>query len=134
MKLADALGTLRSTSDQTHKFWGYYQAVTAAAVGFAWASTSPKPVIVGLAFVYAVFAFFNRQLIVSSQKDASAVWEAIQTYTKNPFEPIEEAFKSIPATNQPERPERVGMLHIALSIFAGVAVLARLCFPEAICK
>lgn len=126
MKLTDALSALRSTSDQTNKFWGYYQAVTTAAVIFAWASTSREPVIVGLVVAYAIFAYLNRKLVVSSQTDARLIWDAIQNYMLNPTEAIESRFGTIPATNRPEMPRDVGLLHVGLSVLAGLAMLARL--------
>lgn len=126
MKLADAMTHLRSASDQTHKFWGYYQAVTIGAVGFAWASSMPpRQFIVGLVFAYAMFAILNCRLVVSSQATALQIWQAIQQYTPTPDEVTNTSLISITKFNKPDAPVIVGGLHIALSILAAIAINAR---------
>jgi hypothetical protein len=126
MKLTDALGHLRSTSDQTHKFWGYYQAVTAAAIGFAWASSKPPPqLIFGLIVAYAIFAFLNCRLVVTSQSAALAVWQAIQDYRPLPDEAINPTLLPITRLNRPDEPTLIGGMHVGLSILAALAMYAR---------
>jgi hypothetical protein len=129
MDLSGALGTLKSTSDQTHKFWAYYQAFTAAAIGFAWASTTKKEFVIGLAVAYPLFAYFSNKLVASSQADARLVWDAIQQYTDNHPDKVAKEFQAIPAIGKPETAERVRGLHIAISLFSLGAILARLYFP-----
>jgi len=126
MDLSGALNTLKATSDQTHKFWMYFQAFTAAAIGFAWASTTQMEFVIGLAAAYSIFAYFNRKLVVSSQVDACLVWNAIQQYTKNHPDKVAVEFKNIPAIGEPESANRVRMLHHAISILSLAAILARL--------
>ncbi|GCL62567.1 hypothetical protein [Pseudaquabacterium pictum] len=127
MKLTDAMSHLRSISDQTHKFWAYYQAVTAGVIGFAWASSKPPPeLLIGLTVAYAIFAFLNCRLVVSSQEVALAVWRAIQKYKEQPSEPITPQFLPILDLNQPDDPTLIKGMHIGLSILTATAVLARI--------
>jgi hypothetical protein len=126
MKLTDALGHLRSTSDQTHKFWGYYQAVTAASIGFAWASSKPPPqLIVGLIVAYAIFAFLNCRLVVSSQASALAIWQAIQEYKPLSDEAINPGLLPLTKLNRPDDPTLIGGMHVGLSVLAAFAMYAR---------
>jgi hypothetical protein len=126
MKLTDALTHLRSTSDQTHKFWGYYQAVTAAAVGFAWASSKPpQQLIFGLITAYAIFAFLNCRLVVTSQSAALSVWQTIQDYKPLPDETLNPTLLPITRLNRPDEPTLIGGMHIGLSILAAFAMYAR---------
>jgi hypothetical protein len=127
MTLDSAIAALRSTSDQTHKFWGYYQAVTAAAVGAAWASSEHPPhVIIGLVVAYFLFALGNFRLVVSSQAAARKTWEAIQDYKKAPPVPISLKFKELLSLNKPDRPGFTGGVHLLLSLAASAAMLLRL--------
>lgn len=129
MKLTDALSYLRSTSDQTHKFWGYYQAVTAAAVGFAWASSKPpSELIVGLVVAYLIFAALNCRLVISSQTAAFTIWNSIQKYKAQSTEPVPAQFVPILELNQPDNSKLIGGMHIGLSILASLAMLARINF------
>jgi hypothetical protein len=129
MKLSDALTQLRGTSDQTHKFWAYYQAFTAAAIGFAWASTKPPwQLIVGLAAAYSIFAIFNGRLVMVSQTAALKTWQAIQAYRANPSEPIAPEFSPLLELNEPDAPGVICAMHVALSVAASLAILASLCF------
>jgi hypothetical protein len=128
LKLSDAMGTLRSTSDQTHKFWAYFQAFTAAAITLAWSATSEVPVIVGLTVGYLVFSHFNRLLISSSQADARKIWEAIQEYVKQTPQDVPELLIGITKTNEPQEPERVRRLHASMTALAAVVMLARIPF------
>ena len=129
LTLSDAISSLRAFSDQTHKFWGYYQAVTAAAVAFAWASTSPPlGVIIGLVLAYVVFASLNCRLVVGSQRASLAVWSTIQEYKTTHVDDITPEFRPILSLNQPEPPGEVRAMHVTLSIVAACAMLARLWF------
>lgn len=132
MKLTDALATQRAFADQTHKFWGYYQAFTAAAIAFAWSNTASEKAIVLLTVVYAIFAGFNCRLVYLSQKSALDVWNAVQRYMKANIESIPSQFLEIPAFNKPDEPSRIRLVHIAFSVTAALIMLARLCFPQAI--
>lgn len=80
MTLSDAMGILRSTSDQTHKFWTYFQLVTASAMTLAWGATTQVHVVFGLVLGYALFAYLNGLLVNSSQTDARKIWTSIQAY------------------------------------------------------
>lgn len=128
MKLSDAMGTLRSTSDQTHKFWAYFQAFTAAAITLAWSTTSKGPVIVGLCAGYLLFSYFNRRLVVSSQTDARKIWTAIQSYVETTPQEVPELLREVTTTNQPETPERVKRLHVGMTALAAAVMLARIPF------
>jgi len=127
MTLTDAIAALRATSDQTHKFWGYYQAVTAASVAFAWASNAPPTkLLVGLTAAFLVFAILNCRLVFSSQSAALETWNAIQAYKEDPPVPITPQFEKLLTLNKPDTPELIGALHLALSIAACLAILARI--------
>jgi hypothetical protein len=127
MTLTDALSHLRSISDQTHKFWGYYQAVTAASVVFAWTDlTRSHPALIpGLVFAYAMFAILNCRLVVSSQVSALATWQAIQNYTPLPNETVNPGLLPLTKLNKPDNPKLVGGMHVLASIMAGYAMYAR---------
>jgi hypothetical protein len=127
MKLTDALSYLQSTADQTHKFWGYYQAVTAASVAFAWTDLGkPHPTLIpGPVVAYAMFAILNCRLFVSSQASARAIWEAIQNYERLPDETVNPGLIGLTKLNEPGHPIGIGVMHVALSITAGFAMYAR---------
>lgn len=128
MKISDALTHLRSTSDQTHKFWAYYQAFSAAAFAFAWTSTDPpRQLIYGLFFGYAIFALLNFRLIVSSQRSALTIWNAIDEYSKEPSEEDRIPIKFLPLLklNKPDAPAIIGAIHGAVSVSILLAILAR---------
>lgn len=128
MKLSDAMGTLRSTSDQTHKFWAYFQAFTAGAITLAWGATSQAPVIGGIAVGYLVFSYFNGLLVVSSQTDARKIWTAIQSYVEKTPQDVPELLRGVTTTNKPELPDRVKRLHRAMTGLAAAVMLARIPF------
>ncbi|WP_156902251.1 hypothetical protein [Azohydromonas australica] len=133
MKISDALAHLRSTSDQTHKFWAYYQAFSAAAVGFSWASKAPpNSLIYGLFFGYAVFAALNFRLIISSQRSALIIWNAINDYSKSPSKEEEIPYQFMPLLrlNKPDKPLIIGAIHGIVSISILLAIMARTWFPE----
>ena len=128
MKVSDAMGTLRSTSDQTHKFWAYFQAFTAAAITLAWSVTSKAPVIVGLCAGYLIFSYFNRRLVVSSQTDAEKIWNAIQSYVEKTPQDVPRLLRGVTTTNKPETPERVKWLHLGMTALAAAVMLGRIPF------
>jgi hypothetical protein len=128
MKLSDAMTALRSTSDQTHKFWAYFQAFTAAGVTLAWLTTIKAPVIIGFAAGFCVFAHFNRRLVVSSQADAAKIWKAIQAYVDTKPDDLPDQLKEITTTNEPDDPKRIKKLHWAMTIVAVVVMLVRIPF------
>ena len=129
LTLSEAISSLRVFSDQTHKFWGYYQAFTAAAIAFAWASTTQQSrVIIGLVFAYVLFALFNCRLVVGSQRASVAVWNAIQEYKARHLASITPEFLPILSLNQPEPPGQVRAMHVALSAGAACVMLSRLLF------
>jgi len=126
LSLGETLTACRAYSDQTHKFWGYYQAATAAAVGFAWASTSlPEHVRACLAAAYLAFALFNRRLVMEAQAAYSHVWNSIQIFALREADNITEEFRGNLSLVEPEKPEKVGLLHVVLSAAAAAAILLR---------
>jgi len=134
MKLTDVLAHLRATMDQSHKFWGYYQGVTVAAVAFAWASTSPRDTtIFGLICGYAIFALLNCRLIQLSQKAALATWKAIQLYAlvPAPADAIDSRFAPLLGLNKPDSPSLVTVMHLSLSALAAIAMWVRTLQPPA---
>ena len=128
MKLSDVMGTLRSTSDQTHKFWAYFQAFTAGGITLAWGTTTEVAVVAGLVVGYLIFAYFNRSLVVSSQTDARKIWTSIQSYVAAVPAEVPEPFKDVPKTNEPEEPERVKRSHLEMTAVAVAVMLARIPF------
>ncbi|AQZ32594.1 hypothetical protein O203_23245 [Ectopseudomonas chengduensis] len=128
MKLGDAMGTLRSTSDQTHKFWAYFQAFTAGGITLAWSTTTQVAIVLGLVAGYAVFAHFNRLLVVSSQTDARKIWDSIQAYVAEVPAEVPEQLKEVPKTNEPQDPKRVKWLHVSITLLAALVMLARIPF------
>jgi len=123
--LSDALSQFQNAVDQSHKFWGYYQAFSAAAIAFAWASDRPpKEMVYGMVGGYALFALFNCRLVYASQKSALAIWYAIQTYVKANKAQIPAAFRPLPALNRPDRPSLVATMHLVLSVLVCVAIYA----------
>ena len=128
MKLSDTMGVLRSTSDQTHKFWGYFQAFTAGGVTLAWGATTEVPVVVILVLGYLTFAYFNRVLVVSSQRDARKIWTSIQSYVAATPNEVPEQFNDITKTNEPADPDRVRQLHLSMTVLVAIVLLARIPF------
>lgn len=128
MKLSDAMGTLRSTQDQTHKFWAYFQIFTGAAVTLAWGPTTKVPLILGLCAGYVLFCYFNRRLVVASQADAHKIWTAIQSYVEQTPQDVPESLRVVTTTSKPDTPKRVQQLHRALTALAAAVMLARLPF------
>lgn len=129
MELSDAISYLRSTSDQTHKFWGYYQAVTAAAVAFSWTSTKPPAeLLIGLATGYLLFSLLNCRLIASSQIAALEIWRSIQSHKEDSTKTMPIKFSSILKLNKPDNPRFVVGMHITISICAAMAILIRIKF------
>lgn len=128
LTLSDAVSSLQACTDQTHKFWGYYQAVTAAAVAFAWTSNvQPPGVITGLAIAYVVFAILNCRLVFDSQRTSLVVWRSIQKYSKNHSGDIADEFKAALALNKPDTPVAVAGMHIFFSLSAAVSIVLREC-------
>lgn len=126
LTLGETLTTCRAYSDQTHKFWGYFQAATAGAVGFAWASTSlPEHVRALLAAAYLTFAFFNRRLVMEGQAAYSAVWNSIQVFAARESKSIEDAFRLNLSLVPPENPKKIGYMHVIISAAAAAAILLR---------
>jgi hypothetical protein len=127
MKLTDAISYLRSTSDQTHKFWGYYQAVTAAVVAFAWSTNNPPTkLLFGLIIAYLIFSFLNCRLIASSQAAALVIWSSIQSYKGHSAEILPAQFAPLLELNKPDNPRLVVSMHFTISILASLAMLARI--------
>lgn len=128
MKLGDAMGALRSTSDQTHKFWAYFQTFTAGGITLSWGATSQEVIIIGLVVGYVIFAHFNRLLVISSQTDARKIWTSIQSYVALVPAEVPEPLKEVPKTNEPEDPARVKRLHTWITCVAALVMLARIPF------
>ena len=129
MELSDAISYFRYSLDQAHKFWGYYQAITAAAVAFAWASTKPPAeVLIGLAIVYLLFSLLNCRLIMASQVAALEIWRSLQDYKRSPAETKPSQFLSLLKLNKPDDPRLVAGMQITLSMFATMAILIRIKF------
>lgn len=125
MTLSDAMGILRSTSDQTHKFWTYFQLVTASAMTLAWGATTQVHVVFGLVLGYALFAYLNGLLVNSSQTDARKIWTSIQAYVADMPGEVPEQFKEVPKTNEPQEPKRVEWLHSGITWLAVLVMLIR---------
>ncbi|MGY2339443.1 hypothetical protein ACW9HW_09385 [Pseudomonas sp. SDO5532_S415] len=125
MELTDAISYLRNTTDQTHKFWGYYQAVTAAAVAVAWSVDGPKA---GLLFWfvlgYVMFSFFNCRLVASSQAEAVIIWNSIQSYKGQLAQTVPTQFSPLLDLNKPDNTRLVVLMHIVISVFAVLAIIA----------
>jgi hypothetical protein len=129
MELSDAISYFRYSLEQAHKFWGYYQAITAAAVAFAWASTKPPAeLLIGLATVYLLFSLLNCRLIVASQVAALEIWRLLQDYKESPTETKSSQFLSLLKLNKPDNPILVAGMQIILSLFATMAILFRIVF------
>ena len=79
LTLADALSHYRSVAETTHKFWGYFQAVSVGTAAFAWSrdNTSEVKLFALLSIAFAVFAIGNWRLVVSSQAEAVAAKKCI---------------------------------------------------------
>ncbi|RZT91445.1 hypothetical protein [Rivibacter subsaxonicus] len=123
--LVDAMAVGRAHADQTHKFWGYFQVVTAAALALAWSSHGPPEQIRwGLALGYAGFAFFNWRLVRDSQAASFATWSAITNYCKTHPAQITPEFSNLPTLNRPMRPWIVALGHALLSLLALAALVA----------
>ncbi len=128
MNLANVIDYLLRTTDQTHRFWGYYQVVTAAAVGFAWSpAASSKEIIYWLMAAYIIFAIGNCILVSTSQSTAREIWGAMQEYKKEQKESIDSKFLSLIELNKPWSPKFVAGTHVALSVAAVVAMYLSLC-------
>ncbi|MDO9619426.1 MAG: hypothetical protein Q7J43_17300 [Pseudomonas sp.] len=129
MKLTDAVSYLRSTTDQTHKFWGYYQAVTVAAIVFVWSSSKPPTgMIAVLVVAYLAFSTLNCRLIFSSQESALKIWQCIQEYKPNISETELKHFIPLLDLGKPDNPYGVLCMQASISILASAAMLARIKF------
>lgn len=129
MTLMDAVGQLRATTDQTHKFWGYFQVVTAAALGFAWSDKRTPDVVMLLAFGYSLFAVLNARLVLSSQEAARFIWQAIQDQLteegrRDDEGRLKEGARWLPILrlNKPDNPIAVVSMHVALATAAACAL------------
>jgi len=123
--LDNALSHYRSLSDSTHKFWGYFQLVAIASVGYVWAphvEHTQEPLllfsILGLAF--GVFVLLNWRLVVISQADAVNAADCLKKYAAKVEVPAE--LKPIIDRIQPDSAFRVGTWHAALSLAALAAI------------
>ena len=117
---------LRSYTDQTHKFWGYYQAVTVATVGYAWAASSlPPHILAMLAVAYPVFTYLNHRLVVESQNAALTVWKSIQTYSERSGKDITPEFLPNLSLSKPIEPTAVAAMHFCIGAAATAAIIER---------
>lgn len=125
MKLTDALTYLRSTMDQTHRFWAYHQAFTAGTVVLMWSPAKQNFMLYILAAGYTLFALFNLRLVVESQAAARQIWEAIQKYSLEKSEPIPQTFLPLLKLNEPDQLWKVVGSHSLLSVCVVGAILLR---------
>lgn len=123
--LDHALAHYRSLSDSTHKFWGYFQLVAIATVGYVWAphmvqSKAPVSLFFLLGLAFSVFAILNWRLVVISQADAVNAADCLKKYAAKVEVPAE--LKPIIERIDPDSAFRVGAWHAALSLAALTAI------------
>jgi hypothetical protein len=127
MELADAISYLRNTTDQTHKFWAYYQAVTGAVVTFAWSVKHPSAgLLFGLVLGYLMFSLFNCRLVASSQAAAVIIWNSIQSYKGQLAQTVPTQFSALLDLNKPDNTKLVVGMHVVISVSAALAILAKI--------
>ena len=129
-KVSDALGHLRGLTDQNHKYWGYFQAFTVAAVALAW-STGAKdswPVAIGVSAAYLLFSILNCRVLKLGQETARETWQAIQTFMADHPTEVDSAFARVLAMNEPDSVRLVVLgqrvqtgVVVALILTSGVA-------------
>lgn len=120
-----AINYLRATSDQAHRFWGYYQAVTFAVIGFGWSnSMRSSATIFAVVFAYTIFVTLNFRLVIASQKCAIETWNVIQQYIESKGDFRNEVLDRITGFNKPDSPFIVGTLHVLLSFLSVLAIYA----------
>lgn len=126
MELTDAISYLRNTTDQTHKFWAYYQAVTGTVVTFAWSVKHPSAgLLFGLVLGYLMFSLFNCRLVASSQAAAVVIWNSIQNYKGQLAQTVPTQFSPLLDLNKPDNTKLVVGMHVVISVSAALAILAK---------
>jgi hypothetical protein len=124
--LSDAISMLRAYTDQTHKFWGYYQAVTIATVGYAWAASAlPEHILATLSWAYPTFVLLNHRLVFESQTAARTVWDSIQTYKHASGHLITPEFRENLTLSRPTEPSAVAVMHVLIGSAGTLAILER---------
>ena len=119
---------LRAYTDQTHKFWGYFQAVTGATVGYSWAATAlPPHILAMLAVAYPVFVFLNHRLVVESQTASLDVWRSVQAYVARVGNRVTPEFLPNLALSKPVAPTAVALMHASIGAAATAAIIERYC-------
>ncbi|EPJ2807505.1 hypothetical protein ACTHGN_000495 [Pseudomonas putida] len=126
MNLNDAVSYFRSITDQTHRFWAYYQGVTAAVVVLVWSiEVVPKNSGWWLVLGYLLFSLLNCRLIALSQRGAVVAWQCIQDYRQQSSGEIPVPLQPLLDINKPDSTFSVIVMHIALSVFAAWMIWIR---------
>lgn len=121
--ISEALSQYRSIADATHRFWGYFQAVAAAAAAFAWSREECDfQVFLFLSAAFSVFAFLNWRLVVGSQADAELAANCVKSYAELRKADIPGELQNIFKTASPEQTTKVAWWHGGLSLATFVAI------------
>jgi hypothetical protein len=125
--LSDTISTFRAISDQTHRIWAYYQAVTLAMLAYVWGGKDgpDASVVVFSIVIYAIFALGNGYLVANSQRNSLIVWKSIQAYVQRARSGINSEFEPNLSLGKPLGPGKVMVGHCAMSLAALCAMLAR---------
>jgi hypothetical protein len=129
--LADAASAVRAYSDQTHRFWGYFQVASAGTAAFAWAGHSPATwsyqnrhvLLVVLLVAYISFSIANNLLLQGSQRAARDGHDAIADFKRRHPAEIDGYLGKIVLLNKPVKPSTAGLLHLAIIIAVCASVL-----------
>jgi hypothetical protein len=129
--LADAASAVRAYSEQTHKFWGYFQVASAGTAAFAWAGHSPSTwsdqnrhvILVVLLLAYLFFAVANNLLLQGSQRAVRVGYEAISEFKAKNQGDIDGDLGKVLVLNEPVKPWMAVLLHLAIIVAVFAAVL-----------
>lgn len=113
--LAEAIATYRWCIDTCHKLWGYFHAILAASVLFAWAGNGPRPdVALGvLSLLMGAFSVANCRILLDFQRAAVAASVAIKD-AFNEMGLVEPRYSGLIGAFNPEPVRRVAVGHTAM--------------------
>ncbi len=123
LSISDAVAHYRSVSEDTHKFWGYFQAIAAGSAAFAWSRDyASLPLFAWLTIAFGIFAVLNLRLVVGSQASAVIAERCIKEFLRNnPAEAPQELAPMI-ADIRPGSALSVGVWHAGLAAAVMAAI------------
>lgn len=128
---SDVLSHYRASSDASHRFWSYFQAISLGAAAFAWSQNATNCIVLMILTIgYIAFSFANRRLVISSQAEAIVASDCLKgIYAPRSGSQSEPAsalgIAAVVNSIYLEKVSRVRMWHVTLTVTTILAVWLR---------